>query len=271
MTAGGKTVDFYRPPATLQFPPGDWELSLDEVRRRMADRLAHVEEAIRAAADTVGRRREEIQIILATKTVGPERLRLAAELGLLRFGENRAQELRVKSAALADLPIEWHFIGYLQRNKIKDVCPRVALLHSLDRLELATALEAWLAGHSTSLPPDRLPLPVLIEVNISGEPNKHGVPPTQAVELARQIASLPHLALQGLMTVASAEGSAPLVRAQFARLRQLAEEIQDLRLPGVEMRHLSMGMSHDFPLAIVEGATLIRLGTAILGPRPPAG
>ncbi|MGE5483108.1 MAG: YggS family pyridoxal phosphate-dependent enzyme [Bacteroidota bacterium] len=267
MTAGGKTVDFYHPPATLEFSLGDWEVDLDTAGQRMTARLADVEAAIQAAAEAAGRRRDEIQIVLATKTVPPERLRLAAQLGLLRFGENRAQELRNKSAVLSDLPIEWHFIGYLQRNKVKDVCPHAVLLHSLDRPQLATALDDWIAIHYEKPPAKRMA--VLIEVNTSSEPSKHGVSPVLAVELARQIASLPHLTLQGLMTVASAGGSAAEVRAEFARLRHLADEIRDLGLPGVEMRHLSMGMSHDFPLAVVEGATLLRLGTAILGPRPP--
>lgn len=296
-------VTFYTPPPEALLAAGDWTASPETVRRRMAERLRHVEEAIQLAAQASGRSRAEIQIVLATKTVPVDRLRIAAELGLTCFGENRAQELRAKAGApeLAAYPLEWHFIGYLQRNKIKDVCPRITLLHSLDRLELARSLDEWLRRHGglgergehgehgehgglgerggleqntkpgkRSKDGENVPsrLKVLIEVNTSGEPSKHGVSPADAIELARRVAELPTLSLRGLMTVASATGSESEVRRQFASLRELAARIAALRLPGVDLQHLSMGMSRDFPLAIAEGATLIRLGTAILGPRP---
>lgn len=246
---------------------GTWPVQRQEEALRA--RFERVEEALAQALAVAGRRREDVQIVVASKTAGVERMRVAWRAGLRVFGENRAQELRQKAVELADLPIEWHFIGHLQRNKVKDVLPHVRLVHSVDRWELAQAMERWLAAASAGMSANQR-LPVLLEVNVSGEVTKSGVAPAQLPELARQVAQLPHLALEGLMTVASPNPDPDEVRQEFARLRRLSEQVAELRLPGVEMRHLSMGMSRDFPLAVLEGATLIRLGTALLGPRPLA-
>lgn len=228
----------------------------------LAGALASVRERVSRAAQRAGRDPREIVLVAASKAVPAERLRQAWGAGLTRFGENRAQELKEKQAALADLAVEWHFIGHLQRNKVKDVAGKVALLHSLDRWELALDLERHLSALG------RLQ-PVLVQVNSSGESSKSGVAPGDALDFVRRVAGLPHLEVHGLMTIARLDPDPEQARHCFRLLRELRDQIAAAAIPGVRMEWLSMGMSGDFEIAVEEGANLIRLGTAIFGPRPP--
>lgn len=208
------------------------------------------------ACQRAGRSPDDVRLILVTKTVSLPSIRAAIAAGEHRLGENKAQELVSKAPELQ--MAEWHFIGHLQSNKIKDILPWTSLLHSLDRIELAQKLATHLrqAGRR---------LKVLIQVNVSGEASKSGVAPEQAAELIERIAALPELELRGLMTIGANTPEQPIVRAGFRRLRELRDAAQQQL--GQALPELSMGMSGDFETAIEEGATLIRVGSAIFGPR----
>ena len=209
--------------------------------------LARVRENIARACAKAGRAPGSVKLIAVSKLQPAEKLREAAEAGQRAFGENYAQELRDKSAALAE--VEWHFLGALQTNKVKLVAGRAALIHTCDRLALAQeiAKRAPAGGQR-----------VLLEVNIGGEPQKAGVLPGEAAALLDQVRALSGLRCEGLMCIPPAEGDP---RPHFAALRELAVRLQ--------LAELSMGMSADYALAIEEGATLVRVGTAIFGERPP--
>jgi pyridoxal phosphate enzyme (YggS family) len=220
--------------------------------------IAHVRERIAQACARAGRSPAEITLVAVTKTVPVEYIRIAVECGITHFGENRVQEAAAKIPQLpADLT--WHLIGTLQTNKAKKAVSLFSLIHVVDRPTLVDAL----ARHMDS----RHPVPVLMQVNVAGEASKHGVGLDEAISLARQI-SHAGLRLTGLMTIAPLVAQAEEVRPVFRTLRQLARQISELGLAGVEMRYLSMGMSGDYEVAIEEGANLIRVGTAIFGSRP---
>ena len=189
-------------------------------------------------------------MVAVAKGFPPEAVREAYAAGLRHFGENRVQEAAAKRPLLADLDITWHLVGHLQTNKVKKALQLFDIVHSLDSLPLAQELSRRAQG----------PLPVLLEVNVAGEASKFGLAPEQVPAAAQAIARLPHLELVGLMTVAPMASDPEEVRPVFRRLRELA---QALGLP-----HLSMGMSDDFEVAVEEGATMVRLGRAIFGPRP---
>ena len=230
----------------------------------IAKNVARVEERIAAACRRVGRRRDDVRLVAVSKTVPPERIREAYEAGLRDFGENRVQEAERKLPELRELEITWHMIGHLQTNKARTARALFRWIHSIDSLRLAQRLDrdsegAELAGGSL--------LPVLVEVNLSGEASKSGVAESVAVDLARAISALPNLSLSGLMTVPPVTDDPEGARPYFARLRGLARVIDSTRLPNVRMDELSMGMSHDFEVAIEEGATLVRVGSAIFGER----
>lgn len=195
-----------------------------------------------------------------TKDVPAELVRVALEAGVRDVGENRVQEGVAKRAALAgEFPsVDWHFIGHLQTNKAARAAENFDLIHSLDSPRLAEAI-----SRSAS----RRAVPVLIQVNVSGEGTKFGVPPGEVESLARAVSRLPGLELRGLMTIAPLTDDPETVRPVFRYLRELAGEVDRLRLPGVRMELLSMGMSQDYEVAVSEGATLVRIGTAIFGPR----
>ncbi len=229
----------------------------------LADNLQRVRERIARAAERAGRRPEEIVILGATKGVPAERIREAAALGLSLFGENRVQEARQKIPQLADLPLTWHMIGHLQTNKVRYAVRLFHAVESLDRAELARELEKRLA-------PQGKVLPVLLEVNTSGEPSKYGVAPEpeELLSLAEWIlAHAPHLQLRGLMTLGPYPPEETRSRRAFARLRELRDLLSQ-RL-GLALPVLSMGMSEDFEYAVLEGATEVRLGRALFGPREP--
>lgn len=219
--------------------------------------LAAVRERIRESARRVGRNAEAVELVLVTKNVSMERIMEAYEAGERKFGENRVQELLEKKGLLPK-DIEWHFIGHLQTNKVKALLPEVSLIHSLDSVRLAQELEARAASTKQSVP-------VLVQVNTSGEQTKFGAAPAELPEILRAVSERAHLELRGLMTIGPFTDEEAQVRGAFRLLASLRDECKGRGLKGLEM--LSMGMSHDFELAIEEGADLVRIGTAVFGER----
>lgn len=208
----------------------------------------------RACAEA-GRAPDSVRLLAVSKTFPAEAVRAAWQAGQTAFGESYLQEALAKLDELADLPIEWHFIGPIQSNKTRPIAERFAWVHGVDRLKIAERLaEARPAGL-----PD---LNVCIQVNVSGEASKHGVAPAQALALAGAVAGLPRLCLRGFMAIPRETDDAAEQRAQFARLRGLFEQAGDLGLDT-----LSMGMSGDLEAAVLEGATIVRVGSAIFGKR----
>ncbi len=229
-----------------------------EVSQLLADRIRQVRESVNEASRRAGRPAQAVKLIAVTKTVSAEMLRQAAELGLDEFGENRVQEAALKRPWLSDLPLRWRLIGNLQKNKARRALELFDAIDSLDDVALAQRLDALCAEAQRRLP-------VLIEVNIAAEPQKHGVPPGDLPRVAEAVLRLPHLDLQGLMTVPPQSEVAEVARPWFAALRQLGERLGTET--GLKQVQLSMGMSHDYPVAIEEGATMVRVGSAIFGAR----
>jgi len=227
--------------------------------RVIAEHLQAVRERIAAAACACGRHPEEVRLVAVSKTRPAEDVRAAFQAGQRIFGENYVQELTAKAAALLE-PVEWHLIGHLQSNKVKYIAGLTTLIHSVDRLSLATEIDRqW--GRLGRI------CDVLVQVNISGEATKSGTTEQDTLQLVRDIAALPHIRVRGLMTMPPFFDDPEAARPFFAGLRRLAERITAEAIPGVEMAELSMGMSGDFEAAIQEGATLVRVGTAIFGER----
>jgi PLP dependent protein len=227
---------------------------------QIAENVAWVQARIEAACQRAGRGTHDVKLVAVTKTVPPDRIRLAYEAGLRDFGENRVQEAAAKRPALSDLTVTWHLIGHLQSNKARPARELFHWVHSLDSLRLAEKLHqvAVCSG-------DRLP--VLLEVNLGGEATKSGVGENEVVPLVEQIAALETLELRGLMLIPPFFEDPEHARPFFRRLHQLARQVEARGVPNVSMQELSMGMSHDFEVAIDEGATIVRVGTAIFGPR----
>lgn len=221
--------------------------------------LSRVRERIADAARRSGRDPASVRIVSVSKMVTAEVIRKAAAAGADILGESYAQEARAKLDQLEDLEVEWHFIGRLQTNKAKDVVGRYALVHSLDRLKLAKELNKRAKAGS-------LKLPVLIQVNLSGEESKAGVAKASALELVRAADEMDHLEVKGLMTMPPFFEQPDKARPFFAGLRRLADQLREAT--GLDLPELSMGMSGDFEAAVEEGATLVRVGTAIFGKRP---
>lgn len=218
---------------------------------------------IRARIDSACRRCQRdpgsVRLVAVSKTHPAVSVDAAAAAGQEIFGENYVQEFAAKAEEVA-APVQWHFIGSLQSNKVKYLAGKVAMIHSVDRLSLAEELERqW--GKL-----DRI-LEILIEVNLGDEESKGGASTDDAIALVRSIATLPHLQICGLMALPPYLEDAEAVRPYFRRLRNLAIQINACHIDNVVMRELSMGMSHDFEVAIEEGATLVRVGTAIFGAR----
>jgi pyridoxal phosphate enzyme (YggS family) len=232
--------------------------------------LQAVQERIAAAAARVGRDPAEITLVAVTKTQPPEVIQMAYDLGLVHFGENRVEEAQAK---IDNLPadITWHMIGHIQSRKAKHVVPLFGIVHSVDSLKLARRLDRLSADRAE-------PLPTLLEFNVSGEASKYGFdadrwPEDRAQRQAllaavQEIIALPHLQVQGLMTMAPIVAAPEQARPVFVRLRQLRDELSKL-FPQADWRHLSMGMTDDFEIAIEEGATLVRVGRAIFAPDQP--
>lgn len=219
--------------------------------------LQAVHARIEAACRAAGRSPDSVRLLAVAKTWPAECVREAFASGQTAFGENYVQEALVKIRTLSDLPLEWHFIGPLQSNKTRPVAEHFAWVHSIDRLKVAQRLAAQRPSH---LPP----LQVCIEVNVSAEASKSGCMPEALPALARAVAALPGLRLRGLMTIPAPSDDPVLARQPFAHLRALIEQ---LKREGMPLDTLSMGMSDDLEAAIMEGATLVRIGTAIFGQR----
>ncbi|OMH40629.1 YggS family pyridoxal phosphate-dependent enzyme [Desulfurobacterium indicum] len=222
------------------------------------ENLMKIQEKITKAAERAGRKPEEITLLAASKTRTPQEIREAFNAGIKVFGENRVQEARDKIPALSDLPIEWHFIGHLQKNKAKYVVKMFELIHSVDSKALVEELQKR-ADKENKIQK------VLIEVKLSPEETKHGCKEGEVPELIDTILSSPNLQLLGFMTIPPYFENAEDVRPYFQRLRNIKEKMEEEFKRNFP--HLSMGMSHDFEIAVEEGATIVRIGTALFGPR----
>ena len=224
-----------------------------------AENLARVRERIAAAAERSGRSGSDITIVAVTKTFGPERIEEAIRGGIRDVGENRVQEF-LEKADRVSLDCRWHLVGHLQTNKVNKAIGRFAMIHSVDSIKIAQKLSR--AGEERGIATD-----VLLEVNTSGEPSKHGFDPGEAVDAFGLILGLPALAVRGLMTVGPWIEDDSVVASAFGRLRGLKEEMERAVPDGPALEHLSMGMSDDFELAIREGSTMVRLGRILFGER----
>lgn len=225
----------------------------------IASNIAAIRARIDAACRRCQRDPESVRLVAVSKTHPAANILAAAATGQEIFGENYVQEFATKAEAVK-VPVVWHFIGSLQSNKVKYLAGKVAMIHSVDRLSLAQELNRQWGKLGTTLE-------ILIEVNLGDEESKGGANASAAIELVRRVAALPHLKICGLMALPPYLAEAEAVRPYFRRLRELAEKIEANKIDGVVMRELSMGMSHDFEIAIEEGATLVRVGTAIFGAR----
>ncbi|GGH79404.1 hypothetical protein HNQ91_005103 [Filimonas zeae] len=228
----------------------------------IADNINVIQNRIHAACLKAGRNPEAVKLLLATKTVEAERIKLALQQGYTLIAENKIQEVKEKYDALQEVPHESHFIGHLQTNKIKELLRyNITCIQSLDRWELAEKLHQRLFfEHKT--------IDAFIQVNTSQEDSKFGIAPEQAIELVKRVAALDTIRIKGLMTIGLFSAEAEKVRACFRILKQLQQQIAALHIPGVQMNELSMGMSGDLEVAIEEGATIVRVGTAVFGKRP---
>lgn len=228
----------------------------------LEERIAQVQERLARAARRAGRSPDEIALVAVTKMQPVETIVAAYRAGLRLFGENRVEEAGPKAAAVAGLlapnpPPIWHMIGHLQSRKAADVLPWASMVHSVDSVKLAQRLSRFCVAAGRELP-------VLLEVNVSGEPSKYGFTPATAIEAVRAIAGLPGIHIQGLMTMAPVVPDAELARPVFRDLRLLRDELAQ-RFPALDWHHLSMGMTDDFEVAVEEGATMVRIGRAIFG------
>jgi hypothetical protein len=226
------------------------------VERRIADNLAQVRGRIAAAAERAGHSGDGVTLVAVTKYVPAEIAAAVVEAGCTLLAESRPQDLWSKAAALVGSPVQWHMIGHLQRNKIRRTLPLVALIQSVDSSKLLAALdqEAELAGRG---------LDVLLEVNISGEITKTGIAPGELEPIVERAATWRHLSIRGLMGMAGLNGRDDAARRDFARLRALRDMLSKNCPPNVSLAELSMGMSGDFEIAIEEGATMVRVGSAL--------
>ncbi|MBH0177914.1 MAG: YggS family pyridoxal phosphate-dependent enzyme [Nitrospira sp.] len=229
-------------------------------RETIAQRVQSILSAIRSAAEKAGRRPDGIRLVAATKTVTADGIREGIAAGLSILGENRVQEALPKIEALAQAPVRWHFIGHLQRRKVRSVVGMFELIHSVDSLELAQEIDRR-AGEAGR------PQNILLEVNIGGETTKGGFHQDGLVQLVSTMAVLSNIQIKGLMAIPPPTADPELARTYFVRLRKLAEAIAAQRISGVAMDELSMGMSNDYEIAVQEGATLVRVGSAIFGER----
>ncbi len=224
----------------------------------VGERLAAVQQRLAAAVTRSGREGQEIILVAVGKTQDAERLAEAVRAGACHLGENRIREAEVKKDQVP--PATWHLIGPLQRNKARRALELFDFIHTVDRPEIARRLQFLLSEHW----PERVQ-PVLVEINIGNEPTKAGVLPDQAQDLVREVMACDRLDLKGLMAIPPRGPTAEDSRVHFRRLRSLRDDLRSEF--GLALPHLSMGMSHDFEVAIEEGATMVRVGTAIFGPR----
>jgi pyridoxal phosphate enzyme (YggS family) len=229
---------------------------MDQIRRNLEEITRRLDEAARGA----GRDPADVRLVAVTKTVGLERLKEAVAAGHTLFGENYVQEAKTKIASLGP-GLTWHFIGHLQSNKAKAAVELFDLIHSVDRASLAQALEQAAARQ------DKIQH-ILLQVNLAGEASKSGTAPENAQNLLSEIGKMPHLRVLGLMTMPPWFDDPERVRPYFRALRELRDRLRGLQLVEGDLPELSMGMTGDFEVAVAEGATLVRIGTAIFGQRP---
>jgi hypothetical protein len=227
----------------------------------MKETIRHIHQRIRAAAETAGRDPGTVRLVAVSKTVPAGRIIPAVASGVRILGENYIQEAAEKIEALADQPVSWHFIGHLQRNKARHAVRLFDLIHTVDSERLAVEVDKQAAKQGKIQE-------VLIQVNVGGEASKTGVSPDQAEALARTAGRLDHIAVKGLMTIPPFFDDPEAARPYFRDLALLRDRIAGCSIPGVSMEELSMGMTGDFEAAVEEGATLVRIGTAIFGERP---
>lgn len=220
---------------------------------RIAENVAQVRGRIADAATRSGRTASQVTLVAVAKYVPADMVRPLVAAGCLDLGESRPQQLWDKAAALADLPIRWHLIGHLQRNKVRRTLPLVSMAHSIDSQRLLAAIDEESSR----------PLPVLLEVNISGESAKHGFTPELIEPFLAELAGYRNVAVRGLMCMAGLEGGPDDARREFAALRQLRDRLRPNCPADVTLDELSMGMSGDYEIAIEEGATLVRVGSAL--------
>jgi PLP dependent protein len=227
-----------------------------EQRALLRNRLASVDDRIRAACARAGRRRSDVTLVAVTKSVDSQVAALLPELGVFDLGESRPQELWRKAAALP-ATVRWHLIGHLQRNKVERTLPLVECVHSVDSLRLLEALDREVSKLGR-------PVRVLLEVNVSGEARKSGFAPADVPALAAPLARMAGVRVEGLMTMAALLDDPEACRPAFAGLRSLRDRLRAEWGPlGVSLHHLSMGMSNDFEVAVEEGATMVRIGTTL--------
>jgi pyridoxal phosphate enzyme (YggS family) len=243
-------------------------------RTPLAEKLDEVRGKIAAAAAKARREPSEVTLVAVTKSAAPEQIREVLSLGVSDLGESRVQVLAQRAGQLDEFlkrrqvhgeatgaapeKVRWHMIGHLQRNKVKQLLPFVHAIHSIDSLRLAEELDAQCAKLGRRVP-------VMLQVNASEEPQKYGVAVGASVHLAEQIDSMPNVQLIGLMTMAPFDADEKKVRLAFGRTREIFEEMRWHKIGGTGLRHLSMGMSNDYELAIQEGSTMVRVGTSLFG------
>ena len=235
---------------------------------RIAERIKRIEDTIAAACGRSNREPQDVRLVVVTKSADVEQIKDVLRLGYAHLGENRVQQLKKIAAQIAQfieqgspeekLPqeVHWHMIGHLQRNKVRPVLSITSLVHSVDTLRLAEEINA--ASGKLNLRPR-----ILLQVNTSNEPQKYGVPVGAATHLAEQIETLPHIELVGLMTMAPLTRNKDVIRACFVRARELFCEMRGEKIVGKQFTELSMGMSSDYETAVEEGATILRIGSAI--------
>ena len=243
-------------------------LAVLEYQHILQDNLVRVQERMQAAARRAGRDPAEITLVAVTKTHPPEAVQAAYLAGLRHFGENRVEEAAPKIEAVAAwlatqqpaaAPPNWHMIGHVQSRKAEDAVGPYALVHSVDSVKLAQRLDRFSSAAGRRLP-------ILLEMNVSGEASKYGFTPAEVIAALPEIVTLPALQVQGLMTMAPIVADPEMARPVFRALRELRDDLAH-RFPQVDWCHLSMGMTDDFEIAIEEGATLVRVGRAIFGER----
>ena len=221
---------------------------------KVSENIQHINENIQRACERSGRRMEDVHVVAVTKYVSIDRAEEAVEAGLLHLGENRDEGLTSKWDVLRD-KARWHFIGSLQSRKVKNIIDKVSYIHSLDRLSLAKEI------HKRA---DK-PVSCFVQVNVSGEESKHGISPDEVKEFVGSLKDLSNIKVVGLMTMAPHTDDEPFLRSCFRQLKTIQEEIRSLNLSYAPCTELSMGMSNDYVIAIEEGATFIRIGTALVG------
>jgi len=230
-----------------------------ELQERLARNLARIRAEVSEASAARGRAAEGVRLVAVTKGVGLPEISALVALGQRDLGENRAEQLipRADEAQARGLAVNWHMVGHLQRRKVRDLLPRATMIHSLDSLRLASEIQrrAEQAGLEA--------VAVLVEVNVAGEAQKYGVRPEAAAQLVRELSGLARLDLRGLMTMAPLVDDAELARPVFRALRELRDRLNDAAAYSRPLVELSMGMSQDYRVAVQEGATMVRIGTAL--------